>query len=117
VSTANAQNAPTNLSATNISDNAATVNWQASTSTPTTNTKIEGFEQVFGTTSWNSEGYNWVSTNTDIRNYNGTIHSGNGSLFIARTDNRLTFNIPLTLKGLWIYPQYLTSYTIKGYKY
>ncbi|WP_410222385.1 hypothetical protein [Pedobacter sp.] len=115
VCTANAQNAPTNLSATNISDKTTTVNWQASTTAPTTSTKIEGFEQAFGTTSWSSEGYNWVSNNTDIRTYNGTIHSGNGSLFIARTDNRLTFNVPVTLKGLWIYPQYLTSYTIKGY--
>ncbi|MCJ0742718.1 fibronectin type III domain-containing protein [Pedobacter montanisoli] len=115
VCTANAQNAPTNLSATNISDKIATVNWQASITTPTTNIKIEGFEQAFGTTSWNSGGYNWVSTNTDIRTYSGTTHSGNGSLFIVRTDNRLIFNIPVTLKGLWVYPQYLTSYTIKGY--
>ncbi len=55
---ANAQTAPTSITASNIDVNKATISWQASTAIPSTATKIESFEQPFFTQSWTSDGYN-----------------------------------------------------------
>ncbi|WP_199118555.1 T9SS type A sorting domain-containing protein [Pedobacter sp. ASV28] len=113
--TASAQDAPTGLVVSNTTDNHTTVSWQASTATTTTGTKVESFDQPFGTSSWNSGGYDWNSANSDTRGYNGLVRTGSASWYIGRNDNSLTFNVPFTLKGLWIYPSNLTSYTIKAY--
>ena len=112
--TANAQAEPTALSVSNTTDNGTTLSWQASTATPTTITKIESFEQPFGTSSWSSDGYNWLLQNSDTRGYGGG-KTGSSFWFIGRSNNSLTFSIPFTLKGLWVKPTSVSSYTLKAY--
>jgi len=113
--TVNAQTAPTALSVSNITENAATISWTASTATPSTATKIESFEQAFSTSFWSSNGYNWLTENSDIRDYNNVARTGSACWFIARNNANLTFNVPSTLRGLWIRPNSVSSYTIKAY--
>lgn len=120
-SNVNAQTAPTGLSVSNINVNAVKISWQASTAIPSTSTKVEGFEQPFGTQAWNSGGYNWqLEFNDDTRDYYGSAHTGASSWFVRGYLSGLTLNIALNIKGLWLnasggISSSTFSYTIKGY--
>ncbi len=117
ISNINAQTAPTNLTATNIGVNTATISWQASAAIPSTATKIESFEQPFGTSSWISNGYKWLlEYNDDTRQYNSK--SGTSSWFVQNNRSGITLNTIQIVKGFWINAESFNntfSYTIKGF--